>query len=179
MKLAFFLFSLLLGMCSILLIASCIAQGEGATGVAHPEIESMLISGPTMPGSIRVLGWCFGILQIAFFAGLFALGLGERAPRWIFIAGFILVASAFTGMVLADRSAGDAIVFSMPAPTAWMLYVLWPMPLIFMAYYVLKFREIVVTDEDLKRFEQLRTSKLSHLSGVGQAQPDLRSSGCT
>lgn len=110
-------------------------------------------------------GWAYGVLAIAFFAVSFALavsrpGFGLGSLRWPFgllTAGYLMAWSAF--MVSYARfvaaPAGAPFWGSFPEPTAWMLYVLWPLPMLYMALYLYAFRRVVWTADDEARFEGL------------------------
>jgi hypothetical protein len=41
-----------------------------------------------------------------------------------------------------------------PAPTAWMLSAIWPLPALFVAFYALGFDRWVVTPQDLAEIEE-------------------------
>ena len=84
-------------------------------------------------------------------------GLGPlRRP---ILAGLLVYELAWAALIIAyARFAADppdALVLSFPAPTALMLYVLWPLPLIFMWIYLRAFDSWFLTDRDLARFRAL------------------------
>lgn len=138
-----------------------------AAGIAHPDHASLLSGGDGAARGERVLdlAWVYGALAIAFFAVSFALalrrgreGLGPlRGPFWL---AFALYQLAWLGLLLAYaaymRAPAEApFVLGFPLPTAIMLYVLWPLPVLFMGTYLYFFSRWVWTPEDEARAERL------------------------
>ena len=148
-----------------------VARGHGFT---HPEFKTMQSGGNGEMRHSRVLwlGWAFGMLQIAFFVCLLAFGgqkrgqLGPLGPP--LIGGGILFAAIFTAMVysynnymLEDQ---HAMVLSLPIPTAWMIYGVWPIPIVFMALYMFTFGSWTFREEDMTR---LKSILAEHQNGAG------------
>ncbi|NND99540.1 MAG: hypothetical protein HKN47_19670 [Pirellulaceae bacterium] len=185
MKLPYLLFAILLAMCTV--IAATFILGETPVvevvspetgevsqvprghGFAHPELANMQVGGDGALRHEQILwfGWAFGILQVAFFVALIAYGgskqgkLGPlKAP--ILIAG-ILYAVTFTAIVYTYQGymlEDDHTMFlSLPVPTAWMIYGLWIVPMLFVLLYMLTFDSWTFRDEDMKRFEELVAQK--------------------
>ncbi len=162
---------LLLGVCvavaALLLWAAAGEPHPDAAGTAHPERASLLSGGD---GAARGrplldLAWAYGAAAIAFFAIAFALalrrrgqGLGPvRVPFWISVGLYQL---AWLGLLLAYaaflRAPAEApFVFGFPLPTAIMLFVLWPLPVLFMLIYLRFFSRWVWTAEDEERAARL------------------------
>ncbi len=175
MRLPHVLFALLLCLCAVLLYAIfALPMPGGATGTAHPSFSTMLASGgPTLPAA-RWLGWVFGVLLISLMVGLLLLGLGRQSSkpivRGFFLGSGFLILAAFTGLVLADASGDPADLFgSLPPATAWMLYGLWPVASLFLVWWAVRFREDIVTDEDLRIFDELMAKKQGEAQ-QGEAQ---------
>jgi hypothetical protein len=109
------------------------------------------------------IGAAFGALQVAFFAACFALGMRRRgAPGtagWEIGVGAALHGAAFALLLfsyrgfLADPS--GSLVLGFPAPTAVMLYLLWPLPLWFLWVYLRRFDEQAVGPEALERLRRI------------------------
>ena len=74
------------------------------------------------------------------------------------IAASLVYLAIWTALVLAYRSQlnveDPALFLGFPAPTAWMLFALWPCPLLFTAYYVVGFDRWIATPEDLAELER-------------------------
>ena len=144
----------------------------GATPETHPCFATLLRSGGARTGAALWLGWAFGALQIAFFGACFALGMRRREGlgplRGPILVGLLLYEVAWTALILvyarfaADPSA--ALVLSLPAPTALMLYVLWPLPLFFMWIYLRAFDGWFLREEDLTRFRAILEEEASERS---------------
>ena len=71
--------------------------------------------------------------------------------------GLALYELGWAALFLSYRSfAADpgavSVVGSLPAPTAWMLYVVWPLPLWFAWLYWRHFEAAFLSERDLERF---------------------------
>lgn len=134
-------------------------------GVPHPQFKTMLHAGDGGPRfkPIWPLATVFGLSQVALFVVLLALGGRKQeklGPLKVpLLVGGIFFAGAFLAMVLTYRSYVDAtehaLFLGFPIPTAWMMYGVWLVPLVFMLVYLFTFDSWFYTDEDRKRFEQL------------------------
>ena len=60
---------------------------------------------------------------------------------------------SYARFVEAPAAAG--LVFSFPTPTALMLYLLWPAPVVFLVLYVRAFDDWVVDEAALARFRAI------------------------
>lgn len=165
MRLDWLLFGLLLAMGIVLGIAVCIPPADNATGVKHPVYKDTMSQGgpPQRHERILVVGWLFGMIQIAFYASCLALGVGKRQSRGrVRLAlgvGFLLYAGVFSAMMLAYRESiehpSSRLVLAFPPATAWLVYGLWAAPIFFVVLFVVGFRRWYVTEEDEQRFQQL------------------------
>ena len=88
MRLPGLLFATTLAIFGILAIAVVLGRPPEAGPSPHPSYNTLLRGPQAAPSAATTwLGWGFGALQIAFFAGCFALGvrrrgsLGPRASR--------------------------------------------------------------------------------------------------
>jgi len=163
MKSWILVFAIALGLAVTLVAAALWSAPPQARAVDHPEFASMLRSGrDAEPGnSLLWIGWSFGALQIAFFAAM--LGLGARSRRGLrglgipLIAAFLVHLAIWSVLVFAYRSQStveaSVLFLGFPAATAWMLFALWPCPLIFTLYYVFGFDRWIATPEDLAKLE--------------------------
>ena len=157
-------FVIALGLAAILVAAVNWTERPQGQGVDHPEFAAMQQSGIDAEPDAGLLwiGWSFGALQIAFFAALLALGArsrrGLRGLGAPLIAASLFYLAIWTALVVAYRSyanGGDPVLFlGFPAPTAWMLFALWPCPVIFTLYYVVGFDRWIATPEDLAELER-------------------------
>jgi hypothetical protein len=176
MRLDLLLFGLLLAMATVLGVAVSIPPADNATGVKHPVYEdTMLRGGPAQRHErILVVGWLFGLIQIAVYASCLALAVGKPGSRWrVRLAlgvGFLLYAGVFSAMMLTYRESmghpSPRLVLSFPPATAWLVYGLWVVPVFFVVLFVAGFRRWYVTEEDEERFKQLVQAIRSQ-----QAQP--------
>ena len=163
------LFCLLVAMCGVM--AACFVTEEAPTsrGVEHSNFETMHQGGPDARHSRRVLmlGWGFGMLQIALYVGCLILAVGGDAKTRGFVTMLILCGFAYVGVFTAmvtvyAQTVGTAepkFLGSFPAATTWMLFVLWPVPLLFVVCYVAGFKRWVWTPSDRERFEQILAAR--------------------
>lgn len=165
MKLPWLLFAILLAMCFVLGYVLTIEEVGAGHGVVHPRFSTMLQGGDALErhGPILSWGWTLGVLEIALFVGLLALGLRHRRVlgrrKWPLLAGGVAYVAVFSLLIRAYEIYGGSDVhplfLSVPIPTAWMLYGLFGIPLYFHLVYVVAFDRWVLTPEDLERFQEL------------------------
>ena len=138
-------------------------------GRPHPEFDSMLIggSGAERGEPIWGLAFAFGALEIAVFGCCMLLGVRRngvigRAGKHI-VAWSVVYLLAFAGTMLSYRSymgADSLMTFGgLPVPTAWMLYVITPIPLVFLLIFVLGFREFIWNDDSERALARIVADK--------------------
>ncbi len=155
------------------------ADSAGASGGnVHPVYSSMEQGGRRdLSGSwLFWLGLAFGICQIALITALLSLAVhkpAERRPVPAFIlAGGVAYAAVLSSLFLSYRiyaEKPDSVAFwlGFPTPTAWLVYGIWGLPWIFVAYFVYSFRRSYLRSEDLARFEELVRRRRQHEPGSG------------
>lgn len=166
--LAFALFAAALALGALFAAALLIPEAAGGQVAVHPDHPTLLQggSGAERHGPILWLGWGVGTLEILLFVAFLALGARRGASlRGLgkpLLWGTAAYLAVWTWLILAYRGyasrAGDAdpsLFLALPAPTAIMLYVLWPVPVIFVVFFVAGFRRWVLTEEDQAAFERL------------------------
>lgn len=179
MKLPHVLFAFVLAMIGVLAICFYIGESSadgdssadqdlvesirGDHGFPHPQFATMQQGGDgaVRHGRILWFGLAFGLLQVVLFVCLIALGGrrdGQLGPLTIpLVIGGILYAGAFTAMVITYRgymSAVEPEMFgALPLPTAWMIYGVWPVPIVFMLIYMLTFDIWIYRPDDQQRLE--------------------------
>ncbi|MEE9282263.1 MAG: hypothetical protein V3V67_19025 [Myxococcota bacterium] len=172
MRLVAFLLVVVLAMSGLVAVALGLPERPGGHGFTHPEFSTMERGGPGELRHERVLtlGWAFGLAQIVFFTGLLALGArtreGLRGLGPGLVAGGLAYALVWTALVLAYRSyaggSASAYFLGFPAPTALMLFALFPAPVIFSLLYVVGFERWIAAPSDIaeleRRLAELRAS---------------------
>lgn len=171
MKLASLTFAILLAMLAVVAGAVFVGVPEGpegpvpVTGAAHPTISTMLVGGDGEAKHERVfaLGVAFGVLEIVFFSVCLALGVARKGEVGK-LAGPIAVGAAlhvatFLAMIVTYRhyrtDADPGLFLGLPVPTAWMMYGLWWVPMVFIVLYIAAFDRHVFSEDDLKRFNEI------------------------
>lgn len=164
MKLFYALFAILLLLLTIILLAAISPEVVGATGVPHPDFKGMLIS----PANIdevthtRWLGYLFGTGIIALFGVMLFIGNRKKGRitsmgKWLWL-GIIAYFLVYTALVISHwmyaANKGGPFVFSMPVPTAWMIFGAWFIPLIITIAYVVKFDDAVISEEEIESFHE-------------------------
>jgi len=135
-----------------------------ATGAPHPEFNGMMISVANIDEAphTRWLGYFFGLAIIGVFGSFLFLGNRKKEKltpikKWLWI-GLILYTLVYTGMVLSHWSYvandGGPFFMSMPAPTAWMIFGVWFVPIIITLTYIIKFEDWIISDKEIKDFHK-------------------------
>ncbi len=165
------LFAAILALCVVVALIAFLPEA-GSGSVAHPDHPTMRqgaagVERGGVPGGQRALwaGWFFGVAVFLVFATLIAFGARHRirdVGRWLALA-CIAVISAWTWLVMAYRDYLDdpapALYLALPAPTAIMVYLFWPLTLVFVLIFVLGFHRWVLPPEDIADYERLLTAK--------------------
>ena len=164
MKTWMFVFAIAVGLAATLVVAASWTTRPQSQSIDHPEFADMQQSGSDAEPDTTLLwiGWSFGALQIAFFAAL--LALGARSRRGLRGFGGPLIAASLTylaiwsALVFTYRGQlnveDPALFLGFPVATAWMLFAIWPFPLIFSFYYVVGFDRWIATPEDLAELDR-------------------------
>ncbi len=172
-------FAVLVALCAVVLAVALTDEPADGRGIDHPGFGTMRQGGDSdRHDAVLPLGWLYGTLSIVLFAGLMALGLrrGGRLPGGsgaALLVGLALVVLVFTLLVLSYRAyvapdAARTLFGSFPRPSAWMLYGLWPVPLVFAALYMRNFDRWVISEDEVAEFEQLvAESRRGRASGGG------------
>ncbi|MCZ6778463.1 MAG: hypothetical protein O7F16_05785 [Acidobacteria bacterium] len=175
---------IIFGLVVAMLVVLCAAMlSGGATSVGavpHPDYPSMLHGGDGSQRNGPVLwhGLVFGILLTTLFGVLMAFGArkggsfrGLALPLGLSIAVHIAV---FTWLVLAYRSylAGDdgGIFLAFPAPSALLIYGIWPLLGLFTLCFVVGFKRWILTDDDYAEYERLLAEKTSRKTHQTRAE---------
>ena len=169
MKLSWIMLGLLLGMCAVLGIAFFIGEIPNGHGFDHSRISNMQQGGSGAARHEKILwaGWAFGMLQALFFVTCVALGARRRgrldSVKRPLIAGTLLYVAVFTGLMMAYRNyiaeGAHALLWVFPAPTAFMIYGLWPVPIFFVLLYIWSFDRWIYRPEDEEKFRQIMESR--------------------
>jgi hypothetical protein len=167
MKLSSLVFAVAVGIAVILLAVFSLPEPPHSHGESHPKYASMEHGGADIdrPPFVLWLGWGLGVLEIVFFVAMIALGASHRSGLRglglpLIVTGFAYV-SVWTALVLAYRvyasGAESAFLLGFPAPTAWMLFALWPLPALFAVFYSMGFDRWIATPRDLAEIEERLT----------------------
>jgi hypothetical protein len=165
MKLDRALLAIVLALLAVIGIALLVPEEPGGRGTTHPEFTTMQRggSGPERHERILWIGWLFGLLQIALFATLMALGArkagsprGAGRPLLLCAAAQAIVWSLLVLAYQDFMQGGDrALHLLFPAPTAILIYGLWPVIVMFPLCFVIGFKRWVLSDGDLAEYERL------------------------
>ena len=164
MRIFHLLLFVLLSLLVIILLTAITPVVQEATGVAHPDYPGMFI-GPAntdMAVHTRWLGYLFGLGIICLFGTMLFIGNRKNGQptviaKWIG-AGLILYVMGYTAMVIShwaysDNDGGAFFTF-LPQPTAWMIFVVWFIPLIITLSYVIHFDKGVISEEEVADFHK-------------------------
>lgn len=155
------LFVAVLALCAVVTWIAFLPDA-GVGGVAHPEHSTMRHggSGDRHDGVLWV-GWLFGVAMFGVFVALIAFGARHRIRDigpWLGLATAAVI-GAWTWVVFAYRDyLGDpdpALYLALPAPTAIMIYLFWPLGGAFVLFFVLGFHRWVLSDDDFETYKRL------------------------
>lgn len=165
MRIPLLLFGLVLG-AGLLLLFVVLGVPEVPQLQTHAEYPTLLeaADGAARIAPVWWIGAAFGLIQIGFFGACFALGmrrkgaLGRMGPG--IAVGVALYAAVFALLLFADRAyladpSAAPIVWGFPAPTAVMLYLLWPVPLWFLWLYLRHFDEQGLDAAEMERLRRI------------------------
>lgn len=134
----------------------------GLGGGLHPALATMRQGGEGS-GAVLVLGWVLGCAVILCFAALVHFGgvrgAGRAPLARLLRVVTVLYLGAWSWLVWAYHAAlghpEPHLVLAMPRATAIMLFVFWPVSMLFSALFVIGFRRWVLTPEEEAAFERL------------------------
>jgi hypothetical protein len=165
-RLPLVLFVLLLGLCGVVGWLATQEPAVNQAGVAHPDHPAMALGADGAARHREVLGagFAFAALTVALFVGLLFFGLrrpGEPVPgKALILTGGTLFLGAFVALFVTysrylEDADPEALVLGFPPPTAWMLYGVWGVPLLFIAFYVTRYKEWVFGAGDEVAYQDL------------------------
>ncbi|MEM8667858.1 MAG: hypothetical protein AAGG48_10105 [Planctomycetota bacterium] len=176
MKLPWFIFALLLAMCGAVggvLLTKEPSQGpiNAGHGLPHPTIKSMQIGGDSAVryAPIRISVWVFAVGMVFFFTALLRLASqkGETVNRlrWPLAIGCVAYLTTVIGMLISYEhyitDPDPRLRWGFPIPSAWMLFAVWPTPLLFVILYVATFSRWTFRPEDERAFERILAERAS------------------
>ena len=159
------LFILLVSVWIVLVAAIHLRDGSTEYGSARTDHTEMQAggSGELRHGHLLLVGWLFGLLEVAIFVTLLALGLRRRKDSggqgWLLFFGGVVLAGVMTALFLGYRqymtASEPSFLGPFPTPTAIMIFGIWLAPVIFVVLYVVYFDRWIVSEDDLKRYEHI------------------------
>lgn len=180
MRLDKLLLAVVLALWAVCLGVMLSSQGDTG-GVDHPEVPHMRHGGMTEHlGTPLGWGWAFGVLTISSFVTLIAFGArkDERLRGglgWWLLAGLLAYVAAWTWVVMAYESyvedPSPTLYLFLPAPSAIMLYVLFPVSVLFNLFFVIFFRRSFYSAEDEATYERLVAERRARREPDHRRQP--------
>jgi hypothetical protein len=134
----------------------------------HPDLSTMLRGGGGSR-AILGLGWALGCAVILCFSALVHFGAlrgpgRESLGRWLRVVT-VLYLAAWSWLVWTFRAGLDGaepdLVLALPPATAIMLFVFWPISMLFSALFVVGFRRWVLTPDEEEAFDRLLRQRAS------------------
>ena len=157
MRYPLILLALLILLCSLLAAASVFGVNMMQSTQPHPRFESMDIAADqyTHDAARHLLGLAVGSTMILIFSTCLCLGVEETQHRFLLriLIGLatIVYLSVFFVMMMSWRSLvsrpNTDLWGPFPAPTTWLVFGLWSVPLLFVFIYVVGFRHWYGDDE--------------------------------
>lgn len=168
MKYIYLLLGSLLVLIGVVLLAQIWSPVDFAFGYPHPEYKGMMISKANIDQQphTRWLGILFGAGIIALFGSFMLIG-NRKKGKLTGLGKYVIIGIgayflAYTGLVVSHWSYvandGGAFFASMPIPTAWMIFGVWFVPLIITVSYILNFEKEIISENDIKEFQDFLES---------------------
>ena len=108
----------------------------------------------------------YGVLVCLFTVVGMAIGLNEHTKEgvgakvfWIAAVVYALLFLAVPAFYWTGLKTAPSYLFGFPRDTGWMLFVLWPSPLLLIVIYMLKFDQWILRPDDEARFHDLVASR--------------------
>jgi hypothetical protein len=165
-RLPIVLFVILLGMCGVVLWLAVQEPAVNQAGIAHPDHPAMALGadGAARHDDLLGVGFLFAALIVAFFVGLLFFALqrrGEPTPGKgtilvsgaVFLGAFVALFLTYSRYLRAPDP--ERLFLGFPPPTAWMLYGVWGIPVVFVLIYVIRFNEWVFGAGEETEYEKL------------------------
>ena len=180
-RLPIVLFVILLAMCGVVGWLAFQEPAANQAGIAHPDHPAMALGadGVARHQGLLGVGFLFAFLIVAFFIGLLFFGLqrrGEAVRGW---APILAVAVLFVGVFVAlfvtyarymESPDPQRLFLGFPPPTAWMLYGVWGVPLLFIVLYVIRFNEWVFGASEETAYQDLLESVRRKRTGTTRTE---------
>jgi len=165
MKTIHLLYALIILFLGIIALLAITPPPANVTGQAHDVYKTMLKGGTSMSAdsTTNILAYLFGLcatglLCLFLILGAIRKGKLDGIRPWLIMASVAyLAANSLT--YISDsyyvETAHTRFFLGWPVPTAWMIYIMWSTPTLFVLMYIFKFRDWILTEEDEARFEEL------------------------
>ena len=148
-----------------ILALAFIEEPVALRGKAHPEIPAMRQGGDGMARheTLLVPGWLLGCTIILFFSAVVHFGAlrGRGRERLALLLKLVTVLylSCWSWLIWAYRASLDDVapdlILTLPRPTAIMIFVFWPVSMLFNALFVAGFNRWVLTADEEGAFRRL------------------------
>lgn len=165
MKTIHLLYALVILFLGIIAFLAITPPPANVTGQAHDVYKTMLKGGASMSGdsTTNILAYLFGLCATGMLCMFLILGAIRKGKLdgirpWLILASiaYLIVYSLTYFSDSHYVATGHNHFFrGWPTPTAWMIYVMWATPVLFVLIYIFKFRDWILTEEDESRFEEL------------------------
>ena len=136
---------------------------HNASGLVHSDLTSMNIGVDTSRHSntTLIVAAVYVVSQMIFLVASLRIGIcqktGTRKCLVLFVAAWIAVILMLFWFYHGSIDATHETTFKLgfPGPTTWMLYVVWPTPVVMILVYCFKYSEWFYPKESRERFEEL------------------------
>lgn len=182
MKIIHVLFGFLILLLLLMGISFFLPNAFDATHAPHsldpkPASAALLHSIEKVANSNQAIGigWLMTLLISGIMGSVILLGVrhkGQAGPYrpWI-IGAFIVVALVFSALTYSYSSytqgLSDTFFGGYPAPTAWMIYGIWFLPIGIIAIFIATFDQWFLRPEDLAAFRQMVQASQEEKGGPG------------
>lgn len=176
-KISRLFFGFLLAFSLLILALWLSTPPENVTGTTDTTFSTLQRSGDTVAvnGTSKWLAYLFGVGVIGIFAFCLLIGaqkqkegLRKKINRTV-VAGFLIYLVIYSLMIFSwwDYVATNSMEYftGLPKPTAWMIWGITLGPLFFAFFYVTRFNEWIISDEDQKVFDEIVKKRQQRKTG--------------
>lgn len=159
------LFVCLLTLTGVLIVILLSEPLENSHGIGHAEFSTMKIGAASDRHQSPVIwmGLLYAVSQYVFLVASLLLGLSQLRPAACLVGliGSLGVAILSTLFVFYNNSLSEPteLTLGFPTASAWMVYVLWPLPILFIVLYCVKFDDWFYPTASRERFEKLLAAR--------------------
>ncbi len=140
-----------------------LSYSQGAEHDAYPTIKQGVEQTRHHQGSLTIIGWINGTAQTILFTVIMILGLknnSESRNHWmkIIVVAGVIYAVIYSALMYSyfDGDLETKWPLGLTRSAFLMIFGMWASAFLFTVFYVVFFKKWIYSDEDAKKFEELK-----------------------